>query len=152
MQLGDIVKWTSHGGKTFKEKKGIIVAVIPSGQSRQKTIETLSNWYKFVPGLADLRKENIIRDHESYIVYSKSQNRLYHPSVKKLVLLSNIAQYPVKKNEMMHFSSIDIPDTPSSIGKFDTVSNDWVSSSTSDQVPAEEKPGWLRKVWRFLFG
>lgn len=71
---GQIVKWGSQAGGSFKEKMGVVEVIVPAGMDPTKLTPELDN-----PGLA--------RDHTSYLVRvpgKRSKGKLYWPRVLAL--------------------------------------------------------------------
>lgn len=82
-KVGDTVQWASSANGSWKEKKGIVEAVVPAYESGQKYMDKVAKRYGIKPPSVGFS-----RDSKSYIVRVPSKTgkggKLYWPRTKAL--------------------------------------------------------------------
>jgi hypothetical protein len=71
---GVTVTWRSQSAGVWKEKTGVIVAVVPAGRYPSEALDAV--------GIRGRAGDGLPRDHESYVV--RAGGRLYWPRVSAL--------------------------------------------------------------------
>jgi len=87
-KVNDEVSWRSQSLGFWKEKRGIIVAVVPARMSPKKYIDAIIELHKGHVVRTD--GGGLLRNHESYLVFvepsgmSQAKSKLYWPVVSQL--------------------------------------------------------------------